>query len=103
MSFQKCPLCEGVGDIVKFGTYAVCGICKGKKIINEATGLPPEELPQIEAANPDAKAEELLTPMEDLTEQEVLYWSTPYYDEIQAEKEAHEKAIKENPERNPSV
>lgn len=38
-----------------------------------------------------------LTLTEDVTAEEVLYYSSPYYDELQAKKEQREQAIKENP------
>lgn len=44
---------------------------------------------------PDLKAEEIVAPMslmDELDEDDVLYWSTPFYDEIQARKEAMKQA-----------
>lgn len=48
--WQKCPICAGSGvehydqdytsTAIKFPT--TCSVCKGKKIISEITGLPPE-------------------------------------------------------------
>ena len=55
MAYQKCPVCNGVGQ-VSGGYFAragdfnswtsahaidICQLCKGKKIIDEVTGLPP--------------------------------------------------------------
>ena len=45
MSFQKCPICNGSGNdpfIVtgSFSSYP-CPTCKGTRIIDEVTGLPP--------------------------------------------------------------
>lgn len=40
---------------------------------------------------PEVKAEEIMTPMpifEELTDDEIKYWATPYYDELQAKKAA---------------
>lgn len=45
----------------------------------------------INLAVPDLKSAELMSPLsvfDELTDEEILYWSTPRYDEIQAEKEA---------------
>lgn len=42
--FQKCPICNGTGyshDTFSTSTMPVCSTCKGKKIINSETGLPP--------------------------------------------------------------
>jgi len=41
MTWQKCPICDGMG----FGLLTVndpCTVCNGMKIINGDTGLPPE-------------------------------------------------------------
>jgi RecJ-like exonuclease len=43
MSFQKCPICEGSGN-VSFLNYQ-CTVCNGKGIISEINGLPPAEQP----------------------------------------------------------
>jgi hypothetical protein len=37
--FQKCPNCINGRDIVG----NICTVCKGKKIIDTVTGLPPQE------------------------------------------------------------
>ena len=56
MSFQKCPICNGVGQVsggyfgragdydrgIASDTIEVCKICRGWGIIDEITGLPPE-------------------------------------------------------------
>lgn len=46
MSFQKCPVCNGLGktqDTVReILEISICHACKGSGIINEQTGLPPE-------------------------------------------------------------
>lgn len=45
MSFQKCPACDGSGNVYDYfsmGTSAVCPTCQGARIIDEVTGLPPE-------------------------------------------------------------
>lgn len=51
MAYQKCPLCEGLGEVpvkwISSGTSnilpqsEVCPVCLGTRIINEDTGLPP--------------------------------------------------------------
>lgn len=44
MSFQKCPVCNGTGidpSPGTFNTVPVCPTCKGARIINELSGLPP--------------------------------------------------------------
>lgn len=45
MSFQKCPICNGTGDNpftleLPRETWP-CPTCKGARIIDEVTGLPP--------------------------------------------------------------
>jgi hypothetical protein len=45
MSFQKCPICNGTGDdpfVLELprSTYP-CPTCKGVRIIDDVTGLPP--------------------------------------------------------------
>lgn len=43
--WQKCPNCQGLGVVSPSGlsnhTQEQCSVCKGHKIINELTGLPP--------------------------------------------------------------
>ena len=41
MSFQKCPVCEGTGQVQRFGVNPVCHVCNGHGIIDEVTGQPP--------------------------------------------------------------
>jgi hypothetical protein len=44
MSFQRCPVCDGAGYVgIGFPTGEVCSVCRGQKIINEQTGVPPYE------------------------------------------------------------
>lgn len=47
---------------------------------------------------PEVPPEELIKPIsvfDTITDEEILYYSTPYYDQIQANKEAHKKALEE--------
>lgn len=54
--WQKCPKCDGQGTVLKppylageiqhwtsSDTQHQCSVCKGKKIINIITGLPPTD------------------------------------------------------------
>lgn len=53
----------------------------------------------IKPAPAEAKIEDIFKMgEEELTDDEVLYWSTPYYDELQAQKEEKAKAKKETSE-----
>lgn len=40
MSYQKCPVCEGTGEIPNI-VGVRCMTCGGSGIIHEVTGLPP--------------------------------------------------------------
>ncbi len=45
---------------------------------------------------PDVKPEEIvkpISPLDDITPEEILYFAVPHYDEIQAQKEEHKKAL----------
>ena len=58
MSWQKCPVCNGVGIVsggyfnragdcnswVAYDTTEDCRICEGKGIIDEVTGHPPQKV-----------------------------------------------------------
>jgi hypothetical protein len=47
---------------------------------------------------PESKPEELvkpLSPLDEMSPEEVLFYATPYYDELQAQKEAHAKKLAE--------
>jgi hypothetical protein len=51
MTYQKCPICEGIGMIPKpyatttgFNSDVKCPTCKGARIISSMTGLPPERV-----------------------------------------------------------
>jgi DnaJ-class molecular chaperone len=43
--YQKCPICEGSGNIVNFKGKitkdSICPTCNGKRIIHTQSGLPP--------------------------------------------------------------
>jgi hypothetical protein len=44
---------------------------------------------------PDMKAEDIIRPLsvfEEYTDEEIMYWATPYFDELQAQKELQKKA-----------
>lgn len=48
MSYQKCPVCEGLGQFIdltqplaNFSNPVTCPTCKGTRIISTLTGLPP--------------------------------------------------------------
>lgn len=48
---------------------------------------------------PDLKATEIVVPgshFDDLSDEEILYWASPYYDEIQTRKEAQKQKLAEN-------
>lgn len=50
---------------------------------------------------PDLKPEQIIAPLpvfEELTDEEILYWATPYYDELQRKKELQKEAAKNNSE-----
>lgn len=54
--------------------------------------------PKAAASVPDVKAEDLikpLSPLDDLTPEEILYYAVPHYDQIQADKEAHKKKLED--------
>lgn len=113
MAWQKCPVCNGLGRAPEH----FCPVCKGALIISEVTGKPPapdlasvshvtipNELDAIKFANTpgrieDLKPEEIIKPLstfEELSDDEILYYSTPYYDELQAKKELQAAQIKED-------
>jgi hypothetical protein len=42
--WQRCPICNGTGELPTMNTTACfekCSVCRGKKIISIKTGLPP--------------------------------------------------------------
>lgn len=48
--------------------------------------VPPNAADTVEALD-DQELAKALDIMDDLTDDEILYWATPYFDELQAEKE----------------
>jgi uncharacterized HAD superfamily protein len=52
---------------------------------------------------PEMKAEEIVKPisvLDDLSDEELLYWSTPYYDDLQAKKQSQQEKEKMSDEHN---
>jgi hypothetical protein len=46
---------------------------------------------------PDKRADEIIKPLEEeYTDEEILFWSTPYFDELQEEKAKRQEAMKRN-------
>lgn len=58
---------------------------------------PKEEI--IQGKVPDLKPEQIVAPLsifDELSEEEILYWSTPYFDELLERKQMQKKALEEN-------
>lgn len=99
MSFQLCPLCDGVGTLklggISADSAASCSICEGAKIIDERTGKPPSSPSPVQTETlPELKPEDLFKPMsvlEEYSEEEILFWHTRFFDELQSRKEAKKK------------
>ena len=104
--FQKCPICDGRGNVTRVSgppdgpTYVeTCDVCLGKRIIHTETGQPPAKRVEPLVTEASDKAEEIVTPLstfEELSEEEIMYWSTPTYDEIQERKDLAERQRKED-------
>lgn len=106
MSFQKCPVCNGAGVILPMasGVNVNCSTCEGKKIINELTGLPPKitvtsgtvypEPAKLSDEEVKALVKEL-NPLDDYSPDELLYYASPYFDELQAQKEIRTQELKD--------
>lgn len=96
MSFQVCPICNGHGGKANALEWDKCSTCNGSRIINSETGRPPaKDMVSTEAAPlTDEKPEDIITPMsvmDEVSDEEAMYWSTPYYDELMAKKEELKK------------
>lgn len=51
----------------------------------------------------ELKPEDIITPMsvlDDMTDEEIDMWSTPYYDELQKKKELHKQYLEEEKAKN---
>ena len=54
--------------------------------------------PKASAPIPDVEAQDLVKPMDfvdQMSDEEILYWSTPWYDELQAKKEQRTQQLKD--------
>jgi hypothetical protein len=102
MSFQLCPLCQGKGG----GLVEACPVCLNKLVIDDKTGKPPsfDRSQLVEpVAKPqtvsESKPEDLVKPLsvfDEPTDEEVLYYATPYYDILQENKAEMAKKKKES-------
>jgi hypothetical protein len=95
MSWQVCPLCGGTGQTQAGQVVVTCAVCVGKRIIG-SDGQPPKE--QQSQSVPELKPEEIvkpLSPLDDFSDEEILYYATPYYDELQRKKEMHKEKLKQ--------
>lgn len=61
---------------------------KGSVILERSKKLEAQELKAEELVNPPS-------PFDELSDEEVLYYASPYFDEIQARKQAREEQLKE--------
>lgn len=53
-------------------------------------------LPNVPKGVPDLEATAIVVPsFDDPTDEEVQYWATPYYDELQEKKRLHQEKLKE--------
>lgn len=98
MSYQVCPLCQGKGG----GLVEACSVCQNKYIIDDKSGKPPtHEATAVvapKAPSGESKPEELVAPLsvfEEPTDDEILYYATPYYDVLQEQKADRERKQKE--------
>lgn len=84
--WQKCPVCDGQGNmVVAPGLSAVtCDICEGRKIIGPDGKPPVIEQSEVQASD---ECYTPPSPFDELSDDEIQYWSTPHYDELQAKKQ----------------
>ena len=61
--------------------------------------VPTQIVPHAEPVT-DESAFKHMSILDEITEDEVRYWSTPYYDELQAQKELHKKQLEEEAQKN---
>ena len=101
MSWQKCPVCDGVGTHQPVaGLQAMrCDVCDGRKIINEH-GHPParDRVEQKPTVVPELEGKDIVAPlsvMDEPSDDEILYYSTPYYDVLQAKKDQRTQQLAE--------
>ena len=86
MSWQRCPVCLEAES---------CSVCNGTKLIDTITGLPPQPLnkatrPQLESL---PKTDDQIPAFEDdLTPEENLFYSSPYFDTLMADKAKRQEA-----------
>jgi hypothetical protein len=64
--------------------------------IKFAAGKRPKKIKPVipQQVVPDTKIEEIIkpaSPLDELTSEEILYYATPYYDELQAQKEEQKR------------
>lgn len=62
---------------------------------NFGPALPPEETPPSNVIQDPAELLKILQEKQEYTDEEVLFYATPYFDELQAQKELRAKQIKE--------
>lgn len=72
---------------------------EGIEMTNDVKVTQPSDVvmtkPKLEPNTDELKAEDIVQPMsvlEELDEDDILYWATPYYDDIQARKQAMQEA-----------
>ncbi len=102
---NPCPIChpspapaqESFGDVMrKLSNEAIAanhnGIADVTYRANPANALKPEV--------PEARAEDIVKPLsslDDLSQEEVLYYATPYFNELQEKKALRAQQLKDNP------
>lgn len=61
----------------------------------EVDGIKMEIPPAPEDPGPEGDIKQPVTPWDNLTDAEILMWSVPYFDELEAEREERMKALEE--------